>query len=53
VVAALRERAAAPGYLLFPDEGHEVHGTANRAVFVHEVVRWVTAQLVGPVEQTA
>ncbi|HZG91761.1 MAG TPA: S9 family peptidase [Pseudonocardia sp.] len=53
VVAALRERAASPGFLLFPDEGHEVRGTENRAVFVREVVRWVTAQLVGPVEQTA
>ena len=47
VVAALTERGAAPGFLLFPDEGHEVQGTENRAVFVREVVRWVTAQLLG------
>ncbi|MCO1658311.1 S9 family peptidase [Pseudonocardia humida] len=53
VVAALRERAASPGFLLFDDEGHEVHGTANRAVFVREVVGWVTAHLLEPVEQTA
>jgi dipeptidyl aminopeptidase/acylaminoacyl peptidase len=53
IVAALRERAASPGFLLFDDEGHEVRGTANRAVFVREVVRWVTAHLLEPVEQTA
>ena len=45
VVAALTERGAAPGFLLFPDEGHEVHGVENRAVFVREVVAWVTAHL--------
>ena len=44
---------AAPGFLLFPDEGHEVHGTENRAVFVREVVRWVTAQLLELGVQTA
>jgi dipeptidyl aminopeptidase/acylaminoacyl peptidase len=53
IVAALRERAASPGFLLFDDEGHEVRGTANRAVFVREVVRWVTAHLLEPVERTA
>ena len=53
VVAALTERGAAPGFLLFPDEGHEVHGTENRAVFVREVVRWVTAQLLELDVQTA
>ena len=53
VVAALTERGAAPGFLLFPDEGHEVHGTENRAVFVREVVRWVTAQLLELGVQTA
>jgi dipeptidyl aminopeptidase/acylaminoacyl peptidase len=53
VVAALTERGAAPGFLLFPDEGHEVHGTENRAVFVREVVRWVTGQLLELGEQTA
>ncbi|MHA6616908.1 prolyl oligopeptidase family serine peptidase [Pseudonocardia sp. DLS-67] len=53
VVDALRERGASPGFLLFEDEGHEVHGTDNRVVFVREVVRWVTAHLLGLSEQTA
>jgi len=53
IVAALRERGASPGFLLFDDEGHETKGTANRAVFVREVVRWVTAHLVEVGEQTA
>ncbi len=53
VVRALQERGAAPGFLLFPDEGHEVKGTENRAVFVREVVRWVTAQLIELDVQTA
>jgi len=30
-----------------------VHGVENRAVFVREVVAWVTAHLSDPVEQTA
>jgi dipeptidyl aminopeptidase/acylaminoacyl peptidase len=45
VVAALTERGVSPGFLLFPDEGHEVKGTENRAIFVREVVRWVTRHL--------
>lgn len=53
VVDALRERGASPGFLLFDDEGHEVHGTDNRVVFVREVVRWVTAHLVEVGERTA
>ncbi|HEY4005444.1 MAG TPA: prolyl oligopeptidase family serine peptidase [Pseudonocardia sp.] len=53
VVHALRERGAAPGFLLFPDEGHEVHGTKNRAVFVREVVGWLTGHLLEADEQTA
>ncbi len=53
IVAALRERGASPGFLLFDDEGHEVHGVENRAVFVREVVAWVSAHLSDPVEQTA
>ncbi|MCW2717939.1 S9 family peptidase [Pseudonocardia sp.] len=53
IVEALRERGASPGYLLFPDEGHEVRGTENRAVFVREVVSWVSARLTEPAEQTA
>jgi dipeptidyl aminopeptidase/acylaminoacyl peptidase len=53
VVDALRERGASPGFLLFPDEGHEVRGTENKMVFVREVVRWVTAHLNEVGEQTA
>jgi dipeptidyl aminopeptidase/acylaminoacyl peptidase len=53
IVEALRDRGASPGFLLFDDEGHEVHSTANRARFVHEVVRWVTAHLLDVGEQTA
>jgi dipeptidyl aminopeptidase/acylaminoacyl peptidase len=53
IVAALRERGASPGFLLFDDEGHEVHGVDNRAVFVREVVAWVSGHLSTPVEQTA
>ena len=53
IVEALRDRGASPGFLLFDDEGHEVHGTANRVRFVHEVVRWVTAHLLDVGEQTA
>jgi dipeptidyl aminopeptidase/acylaminoacyl peptidase len=53
VVDALRERGASPGFLIFDDEGHEVHGTENRVVFVREVVGWVTAHLLGLSEQTA
>jgi dipeptidyl aminopeptidase/acylaminoacyl peptidase len=53
VVDALRERGASPGFLLFHDEGHEVHGTDNKMVFVREVVRWVTANLIDVGVQTA
>ncbi len=53
VVAALRERGAAPGFLLFDDEGHEVHGRDNRAVFVDEVVGWVAGHLLERGERTA
>jgi dipeptidyl aminopeptidase/acylaminoacyl peptidase len=53
VVHALRERGAAPGFLLFPDEGHEIHGTANRVTFVREVVHWLTNHLLDADEQTA
>lgn len=53
IVDALRERGAAPGLLLFPDEGHEVRGIDNRAVFVREVVAWVTAHLLETAERTA
>jgi dipeptidyl aminopeptidase/acylaminoacyl peptidase len=53
IVAALRERGAAPGYLFFADEGHEVHDRANRVAFVREVVHWVTGHLLDVGEQTA
>jgi dipeptidyl aminopeptidase/acylaminoacyl peptidase len=53
MVQALRDRAASPSLLLFPDEGHEVRGTENRAVFVREVVHWVTTHLLEPAVQTA
>jgi alpha-beta hydrolase superfamily lysophospholipase len=53
IVAALQERGASPGFLLFDDEGHEVHSTANRVLFVREVVRWVTGHLLDVGEQTA
>jgi prolyl oligopeptidase PreP (S9A serine peptidase family) len=53
VVEALRERAGSARLLLFPDEGHEVRGTENRAVFVREVVDWVTLHLMEPAVQTA
>ena len=46
-------RGASPGFLLFDDEGHEVHGVDNRALFVREVVAWVHGHLSDPVEQTA
>jgi acetyl esterase/lipase len=53
IVEALRERGASPGFLEFADEGHEVHSTENRVLFVREVVRWVTGQLLDVGEQTA
>lgn len=45
VVAALAERGVPHSFLLFDDEGHEVHGIANRAAFVREVVAWVAGHL--------
>ena len=53
IVDALQQRGASTGLLLFDDEGHEVHSTANRVVFVREVVRWVTGHLLDVGEQTA
>lgn len=53
VVNALRQRGAAPGLLLFDDEGHEIHAAANRATFVREVVAWLTDHLLELDEQTA
>lgn len=53
VVDALRERGASPSLLLFPDEGHEIHGIDNRAVFVTSVVHWLSEHLLDAAEQTA
>jgi dipeptidyl aminopeptidase/acylaminoacyl peptidase len=53
LVAALRERGAAIEFLLFDDEGHEVRGRDNRAVFVRQVVGWVIGHLLAVDEQTA
>ena len=53
IVEALRDRGASPGFLLFDDEGHEVHSTENRVLFVREVVRWVAGHLLDVGEQTA
>ncbi len=47
IVAALRAPGAAPRLLVFPGEGHEVRGVANREAFVAEVVRWVRGPSTG------
>ncbi|MGH3918254.1 MAG: alpha/beta hydrolase family protein, partial [Pseudonocardiaceae bacterium] len=53
LVAALRDRGASPGYLVLPDEGHEILGTTNRAVFVGEVVHWLVRHLLDVDERSA
>ncbi|MGH3872658.1 MAG: prolyl oligopeptidase family serine peptidase [Pseudonocardiaceae bacterium] len=53
LVAALRDRGASPGYLVLPDEGHEILGTTNRAVFVGEVVHWLIRHLLDVDERSA
>ena len=53
LVGALRERGTAVGYLLLPDEGHEVLGTANRTIVVREVVDWVTTHLLSLQDRSA
>lgn len=53
LVAALRDRGASPGYLVLPDEGHEILGCANRTLFVQEVVHWLIRHLLDVDEQTA
>jgi acetyl esterase/lipase len=45
VVAALQHFGVPHDYLLFPGEGHELFGTANRVVFVRRVVDWVSRHL--------
>jgi len=53
LVAALRDRGAAPSYLVLPDEGHEILSISNRAVFVREAVHWLTSHLLGVDERSA
>jgi dipeptidyl aminopeptidase/acylaminoacyl peptidase len=53
LVAALRGRGASPGYLVLPDEGHEILRTANRAVFVREVAHWLIKHLLNVDERSA
>ncbi|HET9254353.1 MAG TPA: S9 family peptidase [Pseudonocardiaceae bacterium] len=53
LVEALRDRGAPHGYLLLPDEGHEILSAANRAVFLREVVHWLTSHLLDVDERSA
>jgi dipeptidyl aminopeptidase/acylaminoacyl peptidase len=53
LVAALRDRGASPGYLVLPDEGHEILSTTNRAVFLQEAVHWLIRHLLGIDERSA
>jgi dipeptidyl aminopeptidase/acylaminoacyl peptidase len=53
LVAALRSRGASPGYLVLPDEGHEILGATSRATYLHEVVRWVIRHLLDVDERSA
>ncbi|MGH3934514.1 MAG: prolyl oligopeptidase family serine peptidase [Pseudonocardiaceae bacterium] len=53
LVAAMRDCGAAPGYLVLPDEGHEILGSANRAIFVREVVHWLIRHLLDVDERSA
>ncbi|HJT02288.1 MAG TPA: prolyl oligopeptidase family serine peptidase, partial [Pseudonocardiaceae bacterium] len=53
LVAALRDHAASPRYLVLPDDGHEMLSTSSRAVFVREAVHWLTSHLLGINERSA
>ncbi|MGH3782414.1 MAG: S9 family peptidase [Pseudonocardiaceae bacterium] len=53
LVAALRSRGASPGYLVLPDEGHEILGATSRATYQREVVRWVIRNLLDLDERSA
>jgi dipeptidyl aminopeptidase/acylaminoacyl peptidase len=53
LVAALRDRGASPGYLLLPDEGHEILSSTNRGVFLREVVHWLVRHLLDVDERSA
>lgn len=45
VVAALDARRVPSEFLLFRDEGHEIHKLANTSFFVETVVDWLTRHL--------
>ncbi|MGH3785509.1 MAG: prolyl oligopeptidase family serine peptidase [Pseudonocardiaceae bacterium] len=53
LVNALRDRGASPGYLVLPDEGHDILRPTNRAVFVREVVHWLIRHLLDVDERSA
>ena len=53
LVSALQDRGASPGYLVLPDEGHEILGTTSRAVFMREVVHWLVRHLLDVDERSA
>ncbi|MBV9731029.1 MAG: prolyl oligopeptidase family serine peptidase, partial [Pseudonocardiales bacterium] len=53
LVAALRDRGGSPGYLVLPDEGHDILGTTSRAIFVREVVHWLVRHLLDVDERSA
>ncbi|MDQ3761775.1 MAG: prolyl oligopeptidase family serine peptidase [Actinomycetota bacterium] len=53
LVAALQDRGASPGYLVLTDEGHEILGTTNRAIYVREVVDWLIRHLLDIDERSA
>jgi dipeptidyl aminopeptidase/acylaminoacyl peptidase len=53
LIAALRDRGASPGYLVLPDEGHEILRVTNRTIFLREVVRWLITHLLEIDERSA
>jgi dipeptidyl aminopeptidase/acylaminoacyl peptidase len=53
LVGALRARGASPGYLVLPDEGHEVLGATSGAVYLQEVVHWLIRHLLNLDERSA
>jgi dipeptidyl aminopeptidase/acylaminoacyl peptidase len=53
LVATLRARGASPGYLVLPDEGHEILGATSRAAYLEEVVDWLISHLLDLDERSA
>jgi dipeptidyl aminopeptidase/acylaminoacyl peptidase len=53
LVTALRDHGASPGYLMLPDEGHEILGCISRTVFVRETVQWLITHLLDADERSA